>query len=113
MELPSGMRLEGGVGKVPFSLFLSNLAFLFVSGHTHTHTHTHTASNLKNSLSNCPKLFMVIFLSLRSQDVWVLAWFLLFSFWNPVPFLKIQVCFLSASSAWLSSHLVLVFSLSF
>ena len=93
------MRLQGGVGNVPFSLFFKKKKrpfFLWVG----VYTHIHQASNLKKlSVSNCPKLLKVIFPSLRSQNVQVLDWFLFFPFWNPVLFLKTQLL-LVISLAW-------------
>lgn len=52
------MRLQGGVGKIPFSLsFKKKMAFLFVKACTHTQTHTPQASNWKKlSLSNRPQI---------------------------------------------------------
>ena len=100
LKLPSEMRLRGGVGSVPFYLFLkkkkNGLSFC---EWVYTHTYTRPLTQKKLSLSNCPKLLKVIFPSLRSQNVQVLDWFLFLPFWNPIPFLKTQLL-LVISLAW-------------
>lgn len=74
LKLLSGMRLQGGVGSVPFSLFLKKKKKRGLSfcEWVYTHTYTRPLTQKKPSISNCPKLLKVIFPSLRSQNVQVL-----------------------------------------